>query len=250
MNDVKPQLEVSNLHTAYGSIPVHRGISLQLLPGELVCVLGANGAGKSTLVKAVLGLLRPKTGMIAFQGERIDRRPTHEIVRRGVSWVPEGRRVFPVMSVLENLQMGGFRQQDRGELTATLEEVLDLFPQLKARLKQEAVCLSGGEQQMLAVGRALMSRPKLLCMDEPSMGLGPIVIETLYRSILEINESGVSILLVEQNAQVALEVAHRGYVLVAGEFVLEGPAETLIDNDSVKEAYLGGSLEITEEAVS
>ncbi len=233
-----PLLVVDQVHTYYGNIHALRGVSIRVDPGEIVTLIGSNGAGKSTLLKTISGLLRPRVGSITLEGRRLDRMPPHEIVKLGVCQAPEGRRVFPRMTVLENLEMGAFSRRD-GDMSVDLDRVFSLFPRLKERTGQVAGTLSGGEQQMLAIGRALMSRPKVLLLDEPSMGLAPILVETIFSVIGEINRAGTTILLVEQNALMALSVASRGYVLQTGSIVLEDSAAALAKNDMVRALYLG-----------
>jgi branched-chain amino acid transport system ATP-binding protein len=233
-----PLLVVDGIHTYYGNIHALKGVSIRVEQGEIVTLIGSNGAGKSTLLKTISGLLRPRVGSIVLEGERLDRMPPHKIVARGVCQSPEGRRIFARMSVLENLEMGAFSRRD-GDTEADLDRVFHLFPRLKERAGQIAGTLSGGEQQMLAIGRALMSRPKLLLLDEPSMGLAPILVETIFGVVGEINKSGTTILLVEQNALMALSVAARGYVLQTGQIVLEDSATALRQNDLVRQLYLG-----------
>ncbi len=233
-------LELVDLHVYYGNIHALKGVSLHVEAGEIVALLGANGAGKSTTLKTVSGLLRPRSGSVRLEGEDLTRTPPHRIVERGVVQVPEGRRVFGQLTVLENLEMGAFTRTDPQGVREDLERVFSLFPRLKERAGQVAGTLSGGEQQMLAIGRALMARPRALLMDEPSMGLAPLLVEQIFDAIQEINRQGTTILLVEQNAYMALQVAHRGYVLQTGEVVLSGPAEQLRENPEVKRAYLGG----------
>jgi len=234
-----PALELRNVYAAYGHIEALRGISLTIATGEIVTLIGANGAGKSTTLRAISGLLHPRAGSIALQGQRIDRLPPHEIVKLGVCQSPEGRRVFPRMSVAENLELGAFARPDAGTLEADRERVLTLFPRLAERLNQKAGTLSGGEQQMLAIGRALMAGPRLLLLDEPSMGLAPNLVETIFDTIGEINRQGTTVLLVEQNALMALKLASRGYVLETGRIVLAGTAAELRDDPNVQKAYLG-----------
>ncbi|WP_194908658.1 ABC transporter ATP-binding protein [Catenulispora rubra] len=235
-----PLLTVEELDVRYGAIRALKGISFVVYPGEIVALLGANGAGKTTTQKAVSGMLSPTTGTVTYDGGRIDGIPAHELIHRGICHVPEGRHVFPRMTVLENLEMGGyrFRHFDRSHL----EEILDLFPRLRERLNQAAGTLSGGEQQMLAIGRALMGRPQLLLLDEPSMGLAPLVVEQIFQIISEINEQGVTILVVEQNAAQALALADRGYVLETGNIVLHGTADGLLADQAVRAAYLGEEI--------
>lgn len=232
-------LEVQNINVFYGNIQAVRDISFSVEDGEIVSLIGANGAGKSTILKTVSGLLHSKTGDILFQQKSIKSVAPHRIVELGIAHVPEGRRVFSQMSVEENLEMGAFTAP-RGTLEDSLCGVYERFPRLKERRKQVAGTLSGGEQQMLAMGRALMSRPKLMMLDEPSMGLAPILVEQIFDIILELNKAGTTILLVEQNALMALSIANRGYVLETGQIVLHAPADELLANDAVKEAYLGG----------
>jgi len=232
-------LEVRDVDTFYGNIHALQGVSLAVRDGEIVTLIGANGAGKSTTLRTISGILQPRGGQITLDGQRIDSLPPHRIVELGVSQVPEGRRIFSRMTVLENLEMGAFARKDRGELRAELDRIFELFPRLKERIGQKGGTLSGGEQQMLAIGRALMSRPKILLLDEPSMGLAPILVETIFRTVQEINQQGVTVLLVEQNALMALQVAHRGYVLETGTIVLDDSAASLRENEIVQKAYLG-----------
>ena len=233
-------LEVGGIEVRYGAIRALKGVSFTVGEGEIVALLGANGAGKTTTQKTVSGMLRPTTGYIAFDGSRIDGIPAHDVIRLGICHVPEGRHVFPRMTVAENLDMGAFRFRDVDK--ADLERVLELFPRLRERLKQQAGTLSGGEQQMLAIGRALMGKPRLLLLDEPSMGLAPLVVAQIFEIIKEINTSGVTVLLVEQNAAQALALAHRGYVLETGEIVLGGTGRELLADDRVRAAYLGEEI--------
>ena len=232
-------LVLQTVHSAYGNIRALRGISLTVERGEVVTLIGSNGAGKTTTLRTIMGLLVPQAGQITLEGQRIEGLPTDRIVRLGIAQSPEGRRIFPRMSVLENLQMGAFARRDRTQIPADLEHVFSLFPRLKERLPQRAGTLSGGEQQMLAMGRALMARPKVLLLDEPSMGLAPIFVETIFNIIRTINAEGTTILLVEQNARMALQVAHRGYVLQSGEIVLHDTASALLRSDVVRKSYLG-----------
>jgi branched-chain amino acid transport system ATP-binding protein len=232
-------LELRGVHTFYGHIHAIKGISLSVQPGEIVTLIGANGAGKTTTLRTISGVTRNREGEVLLNGERIDRLPPHKIVERGICQAPEGRRIFGRMTVLENLQMGAFARRDVAGIAADLERVLDLFPRLRERLTQKGGTLSGGEQQMLAIGRALMSRPKVLLLDEPSMGLAPMLVETIFNTIVEINRQGVAVLLVEQNALMALNVAHRGYVLETGRIVLDDDARALQQNERVQKAYLG-----------
>ncbi len=233
-------LELEDVHTFYGSIEALKGITIDVRQGEIVTLIGANGAGKSTTLRSINGLNRPRQGTIRFQGQEITNRPAHEIVKLGIAQSPEGRRLFPRMSVLENLQMGAF-QRARGDkdMQSDLERVYTLFPRLAERKSQHAGTLSGGEQQMVAIGRALMARPKLLMLDEPSMGLAPIFVERIFDIVREINAQGTPILLVEQNALMALDVASRGYVLETGHVALADDAKVLRNNEQVRKTYLG-----------
>ncbi len=233
-------LQVDNLNVYYGAIHALQGISFQVEKGEIVTLIGANGAGKSTTLKSICGILRPREGSVRFRDQEITRLPAHKIVPLGISQVPEGRRIFAPLTVRENLEMGAFTRSDPKEIAESMERVFASFPRLKERLNQAGGTLSGGEQQMLAMGRGLMSRPELLLLDEPSMGLSPILVEEIFRIIEEINRQGTSILLVEQNAHMALSVANRGYVLETGRIVLEGSAAELRENSQVRAAYLGG----------
>lgn len=232
-------LKLNNVVTHYGNIQALKGISLEINQGEIVTVIGANGAGKTTTLKAICGLVNITSGKIYFQGKDITDKPTSDIVGSGIAMVPEGRRVFPRMTVLENLQLGAYLNGDKNQINKDLERVFELFPILKQRLKQVAGTLSGGEQQMLAIGRALMARPKLLLLDEPSMGLAPMIVSNIFDIIQEINRSGTTILLVEQNAHMALSIAHKGYVIETGKIVMEDTADNLLHNEQVKKAYLG-----------
>jgi branched-chain amino acid transport system ATP-binding protein len=233
-------LKLEGVNTFYGPSHVLYDVVLEVNQGEIVALLGANAAGKTTTMKTIMGLVRPASGAITFEGQRIDRAPTTEIVQRGVALVPEARRVFSRMSVRENLMMGAFTRNDSGGIDADLDRVFRLFPRLQEREAQLAGTLSGGEQQMLAIGRALMSSPRLICMDEPSMGLSPILVQTVFDTIEEIRKQGVTVFLVEQNAFMALNVADRGYVLQQGKIVLSDSAKSLLTNDLVRRAYLGG----------
>ncbi len=233
-------LEVRDLNVYYGAIHALQGITFSVEEGEIIALIGANGAGKSTTLKTISGLLRPRTGSITLRGESLIDLPAEEIVRRGVVHVPEGRRIFAPLTVQENLEMGAYTRNDPVEIRQSMERVFRSFPRLKERLTQLGGTLSGGEQQMLAIGRGLMARPRLLLLDEPSMGLAPILVEEIFLIIREINAQGVSILLVEQNALMALSVATRGYVLETGRIVLTGSGEELLHNPQVIEAYLGG----------
>jgi branched-chain amino acid transport system ATP-binding protein len=236
-----PLLELTDVHTYYGAIHALRGVTMSIEEGEIVTLIGSNGAGKSTTLRTISGLLKPRQGEIVLRGKRIDGLPPHQIVTLGISQSPEGRRVFARMTVQENLEMGAFARRDRANLAAEFERVYGLFPRLRERISQRAGTLSGGEQQMLAIGRALMSAPKVLLLDEPSMGLAPILVEQIFDIIKTINEQGSTVLLVEQNALMALGVASRGYILQTGEIVLSDTAAALRTNDGVRAAYLGGS---------
>jgi branched-chain amino acid transport system ATP-binding protein len=232
-------LKVDDVHTYYGTIQALKGISIEVHEGEIVTLIGANGAGKSTTLRSINGLNHPREGTITFQGSNITDTPAHEIVRMGISQSPEGRHVFSRMSVLENLEMGAYQRENRSEISQDLDRVYTLFPRLQERRTQKAGTLSGGEQQMLAMGRALMARPKLLLLDEPSMGLAPIFVEKIFEIIREINDQGTPILLVEQNALMALDIANRGYVLETGHVALADDAKALRDNEQVRKTYLG-----------
>jgi len=232
-------LELSNVHTYYGNIHALKGVSLRVDEGEIVTLIGSNGAGKTTTLKTISGLLTPREGSITLGGKAIHGLPAHEIVALGVGHSPEGRRVFRKMSVKENLEMGAYLRKPGPEVASDLERVLNLFPRLRERFDQKAGTMSGGEQQMLAIGRALMSRPRVLLLDEPSMGLAPILVEQIFEIVREINKAGTTVLLVEQNAMMALAVANRGYIVQTGEITLEDAAGKLANNPKVKEAYLG-----------
>jgi branched-chain amino acid transport system ATP-binding protein len=235
----EPLLELTDVSVRYGGIEAVRGVSLRVDEGDIVTLIGGNGAGKSTMLRTVSGLKRLFEGTISFRGSRIESLPAHEIVRLGICQAPEGRRIFPRMSVRENLEMGAFALRDGGRLREDFDRVYSLFPQLKDRQRQLGGTLSGGEQQMLAIGRALMARPQLLMLDEPSLGLAPLLVERIFGLLREIHEQGITILLVEQNAQMALNLANRGYVIESGEIVLEDAARSLLGNDAVRKAYLG-----------
>jgi branched-chain amino acid transport system ATP-binding protein len=235
----EPLLELTDVSVRYGGIEAVRGVSLRVDEGEIVTLIGGNGAGKSTMLRTVSGLKRLFEGTISFRGSPIEGLPPHEIVRLGICQAPEGRKIFPRMSVRENLEMGAFARRDGGGLREDFDRVYSLFPVLKDRQRQLGGTLSGGEQQMLAIGRALMSRPQLLMLDEPSLGLAPLLVERIFSLLREIHEQGITILLVEQNAQMALNLANRGYVLESGEIVLEDAAGVLLGNDAVRKAYLG-----------
>jgi len=232
-------LELADVHAYYGNIRALRGLSLSVERGEIVTLIGANGAGKTTTLRTILGLVRPRRGHVNFSGQRLDTLATDRIVRLGIAQSPEGRRIFPRMSVLENLELGAFARPDRDGIAVDLERVFGLFPRLRERITQKGGTLSGGEQQMLAISRALMARPRLLLLDEPSMGLSPILVETIFRIIEDINRQGTTILLVEQNARMALRVAHRGYVIQTGRAVLHDTAAALWRSDLVRKTYLG-----------
>jgi branched-chain amino acid transport system ATP-binding protein len=233
-------LKVEGINVYYGIIQALKGVSLEINEGEIVTLIGANGAGKSTLLKTISGLEKPKQGDILFEGKSIAGKQAQTIVKHGISQVPEGRRVFANMSVMENLELGAYLRKDKAGIREDYEKVFDLFPRLHERQKQAAGTLSGGEQQMLAMGRALMARPRLLLLDEPSMGLAPLLVKTIFRIIEEINKSGTTILLVEQNANMALSIADRAYVIETGNIVLSGTSEELNASEQVKMAYLGG----------
>jgi branched-chain amino acid transport system ATP-binding protein len=232
-------LEIEDVHVYYGAIHALKGVSLKVHEGEIVTLIGANGAGKSTTLRAINGINRPRTGSIRFQGNEITGVAPHTIVKRGIAQSPEGRRLFPRMSVTENLEMGAFQRSDKENFAVDMDRVFDLFPRLKERRTQKAGTMSGGEQQMCAIGRALMARPKLLLLDEPSMGLAPIFVERIFETVVEVNKQGTPVLLVEQNALMALDVAKRGYVMETGRIALEGPASDLKTNEQVRKTYLG-----------
>ncbi|MEY2524868.1 MAG: branched-chain amino acid transport system ATP-binding protein [Ilumatobacteraceae bacterium] len=232
-------LTVDEIHVFYGNIAAVKGISLTVYPGEIVTLIGGNGAGKSTTMRTISGLLKPKRGEIHFEGERVSGLKGHEVAQRGIAQSPEGRRIFPRMTVTENLELGAFLRNDKAGIAADMDRVFELFPRLKERLVQKSGTLSGGEQQMLAMGRALMASPKLLLLDEPSMGLAPVLVDSVFETIRKVNEQGTTVLLVEQNALVALNIADHAYVLETGLITLEGPAKELAHNDEVRKAYLG-----------
>ncbi len=234
-----PVLEIDDLHVYYGAIHALKGVSLKVNQGEIVTLIGANGAGKSTTLRAINGINRTRQGTIRFQGQDITGSPPHSIVKSGIAQSPEGRRLFPLMSVTENLEMGAFQRTDRENFSEDMDRVFELFPRLQERRMQKAGTLSGGEQQMCSIGRALMARPKLLLLDEPSMGLAPIFVERIFETVVEVNKQGTPVLLVEQNALMALEVAKRGYVMETGTIALEGPAGDLKTNEQVRKTYLG-----------
>jgi len=231
-------LELNDVEVDYGKVRALKGISITVAEGEMVSIVGANGAGKTTTLKTICGLLKPSAGEVVFDGRRIDGRPTEEIIRRGVAFCMEGRRLFPFMSVLENLHMGAYSRRDR-EVKAELDRVFELFPDLKDRQKQAAGTLSGGQQQMVTIGRSLMSRPKLLMLDEPSLGLAPLVVSQVARTIQELNKQGLTVLLVEQNARMALRISDRAYALEVGEVTVEGASDELSKSDYVRRAYMG-----------
>jgi branched-chain amino acid transport system ATP-binding protein len=234
-----PMLTVDDIHVYYGNIAAVKGISLTVYAGEIVTLIGGNGAGKSTTMRTISGLLKPKRGEVHFEGKRISGLKGHEVAERGIAQSPEGRRIFGRMTVTENLELGAFLRRDKGEIAADMDRVFELFPRLKERLVQKAGTLSGGEQQMLAMGRALMAQPRLLLLDEPSMGLAPVLVEQVFDTIKKVNDQGTTVLLVEQNALVALNIANHAYVLETGRISLEGPANELANNDEVRKAYLG-----------
>ena len=236
----EPMLKIDNIDVYYGAIHALKGISLEVKEREMGTLIGANGAGKSTTLRTISGLLKPKTGSITFLGQNIEGVRAHEIVKKGISQVPEGRRVFAEMTVMENLDLGAFVRKDKAGIQQDLKHVFELFPRLEERKNQSAGTLSGGEQQMLAMGRALMSRPKLLLLDEPSMGLAPLLIKEIFNIIVDINKSGTTVLLVEQNANMALSIANRAYVLETGRITLSGSAKELAASEDVRKAYLGG----------
>ncbi len=232
-------LQLRDVHTYYGPVRVLRGISLEVREGEIVSLLGSNAAGKSTTLKAIFGVVQPARGTIEFRGERIDGLSPEAISRRRIALVPEGRRIFPRMSIRENLEMGAFVRSDHQAISEDLDRVLTMVPRLKERINQTGGTLSGGEQQMLAIGRALMARPVMVCLDEPSMGLSPLLVERVFETIQRINAEGVTVFMVEQNAQMALSISSRGYVLETGTLVLQGKRDELLNNEQMKRAYLG-----------
>jgi branched-chain amino acid transport system ATP-binding protein len=232
-------LELKDVHTYYGNIHALKGISLTVEKGEIVTLIGSNGAGKSTTLRTISGITPPRQGQVSLEGQRIDQIPAHKVVNLGVLQSPEGRRIFPRLTVRENLEMGAFTRTDKDNIASDMDRVFELFPRLKERVSQYGGTLSGGEQQMLAIGRALMGRPKVLLLDEPSMGLAPVLVEQIFNIIKDINAQGTTILLVEQNALMALGIAHRGYVLQTGQIVLSDSAKALSENETVQKAYLG-----------
>ena len=243
MNEVAEILDVQGVHTYYGNIHALKGVSLNVKQGEIVTLIGNNGAGKSTTLNTISGLLKAKQGGISFEGKKIDHLPAHSIVRKGISQVPEGRKIFFRLTVTENLEMGAFTRKSVREIKEEMEMVFRLFPRLQERREQIAGTLSGGEQQMLAIGRALMARPRLLLLDEPSMGLAPILVETIFDTIEDINKEGTTIMLVEQNALMAFQIAVRGYVIQTGNIVMEDKTENLQEDEMVRKLYLGGEIE-------
>ena len=242
VTDGTPLLELRGLKVSYGGIHAVKGIDLAVKSGELVCLIGANGAGKTTTLKGICGLLPVREGTIGYAGSDITGKPAFELVRRGLAMVPEGRGVFGALTIEENLQMGAYARSDSAGVRDDIEHVFTLFPRLKERRRQTAGTMSGGEQQMLAMGRALMSKPRLLLLDEPSMGLAPLMVQKVFETVLEVSREGVTILLIEQNAKLALEVSHRGYVMESGEITLAGPADALLHDPKVRAAYLGESV--------
>jgi len=239
MDVATPLLQLLKLEVAYGGIHAVKGIDLEVAQGEMVCLIGANGAGKTTTLKGICGLLPVKAGKVFYGGENVTGKPAFRLVRRGLAMVPEGRGVFGALSIEENLAMGAYIRNDRAAIASDLERVYGLFPRLKERRRQTAGTLSGGEQQMLAMGRAMLSRPKLLLLDEPSMGLAPLMVQKVFETIVTISGEGVTILLIEQNAKLALEVSKRGYVMESGEITLHGDAKSLLHDPKVRAAYLG-----------
>lgn len=235
-------LELKNVNACYGKIQVLYNINMKIKQGELICLLGGNASGKSTTLKTILGIVRPKDGSVVLNGENINKKPTNYIIRNGVSIVPENRRIFPRMTVLENLEIGAMHRKDRAQVKLDIESMFELFPRLKQRITRVGMVLSGGEQQMLAMARALLSKPSILLMDEPSMGLSPALVDQQFEIIENINKKGTTILMVEQNANMALSIADRGYVLQTGEIVLDDDAQNLLNNPSMQKAYLGGEF--------
>ncbi|WP_300459380.1 ABC transporter ATP-binding protein [Desulfobacula sp.] len=240
--ETKPILELKQVNACYGKIQVLYNINMRILPGELICLLGGNASGKSTTLKTILGIVRPRDGRVILNGETINKKPTNYIIRNGVSIVPENRRIFPRMTVLENLEIGAMHRKDKSQVKRDIEAMFELFPRLKQRIGRQGMVLSGGEQQMLAMARALLSNPSVLLMDEPSMGLSPALVDQQFEIIENINKKGTTILMVEQNATMALSIADRGYVLQTGEIVLDDTAENLLHHSGMQTAYLGGEL--------
>jgi branched-chain amino acid transport system ATP-binding protein len=236
----KPLLVLDRINTFYGAMQAHFDLSLEVGEGRIVSLLGGNASGKSTTMKVILGLVAPRSGTVTFNGERIDGRPAYQVIRAGIGSVPEARRIFPLMTVRENLLMGAYSRSDRKAVAADVDRMLTLFPRVAERINQRAGVLSGGEQQMLAMARALMGRPWLICMDEPTMGLSPLYVDKVLELIVEINREGIVVFMVEQNANLALQIAHEGYVLQTGRIVLHGSAAALRDDPRIREAYLGG----------
>ncbi len=237
---IEPLLSLDAIDTFYGPVQVHFGLTLSVLPGQIVCLLGGNASGKSTTMKIILGLLRPRAGTVHFDGVAITGMPTPQVIRRGIGSVPEARRLFGTMTVRENLLMGAYCRSDRPEIARDLERMLTLFPRVRQRLEQRAGTLSGGEQQMVAMARALMGRPRLICMDEPTMGLSPLYVDRVLELIRTVNAEGVTVFMVEQNASLALQIADYGYVLQTGRIMLSGPATELMRDPRIRDAYLGG----------
>lgn len=235
----EPILKIENVKSGYGGVPVIFGVSLEVFPGELVAIVGANGAGKTTTMRAIAGMIHPFDGKISFKGEDISKTPAHETIKKGISYVPEGRRLFAKLTVRENLELGAFIEKDRNAIETRLENVFSLFPILEKRQKQLAETMSGGEQQMLAIARGLMCKPELLMIDEMSLGLMPALVEKVMETIVEINKAGTTVLLVEQMVEEALEIAHRGYVIQTGRMVHSGTARELLDSEEVRRAYMG-----------
>jgi branched-chain amino acid transport system ATP-binding protein len=238
----EPLLSLDRINTFYGAVQAHFDLSIEVGQGRIVCLLGGNASGKSTTMKIILGLVAPRSGTVTFDGRRIDGLPTHRVIRAGIGSVPEARRIFPLMSVRENLMMGAYARSDRPAVAEDYERMLQLFPRVAERIDQRAGVLSGGEQQMLAMARALMGRPRLICMDEPTMGLSPLYVDRVLELIAAINKQGVTIFMVEQNANLALQIAHEAYVLQTGRIVLQGPAEALRRDPRIRDAYLGGAV--------
>jgi branched-chain amino acid transport system ATP-binding protein len=235
----EPILQVKDIHCSYDEVPVLHGISAQVYPGELVAVIGANGAGKSTLMKTIIGLMHPRKGSITFAGQNITGLPAHQTLQLGICYVPEGRRLFPKLTVMENLELGAYIEKDRSLINSRLDEIYELFPILKKRSRQIAETLSGGEQQMLAIARGMMSKPKLLMLDEMSLGLMPTFVEKMMDTVSEVNKNGTTVLLVEQMVQEALEIAHRAYVIQTGQVVTSGNSQDLLASEDIRKAYLG-----------